>query len=71
MNTDRTALWAAVGVALAGLVGVLLGVYLVHRGLKRKHMLLVSSLGVSITFEALGTYLLLQTTGKLIFELDN
>ena len=64
LQTDPTALWAAVGVAVAGLVGVLLGVLFVHRGFNRKKMLLTSSVGITITFTALGAYLLLQTGGN-------
>ncbi len=55
-QSDLTALWAAVGVAVAGLMGVLGGVLFVHRGLNRKKMLLMSSTGITATFMALGAY---------------
>jgi hypothetical protein len=58
------ALWAAVGVAVAGLMGALGGVLLVHCGLNRKKMLLMSATGITATFTALGAYLMVQTSGK-------
>ncbi len=64
-HSDLTALWAAVGVAVAGLMGVLGGVLFVHRGLNRKKMLLMSSTGITATFMALGAYLMVQTPGKV------
>jgi len=52
-----------VGVAVAGLMGVLGGVLFVHRGLNRKKMLLMSATGITATFTALGAYLMVQTSG--------
>jgi hypothetical protein len=72
LQSDPTALWAAVGVAIAGLIGVLFGVLFVHRGFNRKKMLLASAVGITVTFTALGTYLLLQSSGinlNTIFKL--
>lgn len=45
---------ASVVVASAGLAGVVVGVFLVRCGIRRKHILIASGIGTSLAFIALG-----------------
>ena len=65
LNSDPKALWAAVGVAVAGIVGVLIGVLFVHRGYNRKVLLMTSSVGIAVIFSALGLFNILMPPGQL------
>ena len=58
-------LGAAVLVAIAGLLGVIIGVLLVKKGLNRKRILLVSGFGTAIAFLVLGVFFHYDTEGKL------
>ena len=57
-------LGAAVLVAIAGLLGVIIGVLLVKKGLNRKRILLVSGFGTAIAFIVLGIFFHFDTEGK-------
>ena len=70
LEQDPKPLWAAVGVAVAGIVGVLIGVLFVHRGFNRKILLMTSALGISVTFSALGIFNLLMPAGEQCFYRD-
>ena len=58
------ALGAAVIVATAGLLGVIIGVLLVRKGLNRKNILLVSGCGTAVAFIVLGIFFHLDYDGK-------
>ena len=58
------ALAAAVIVATAGLLGVIIGVFLVRKGLNRKNILLVSGCGTAVAFIVLGIFFHLDFDGK-------
>ena len=59
------ALVAAVIVAMAGLIGVAVGVILVQRGFNRRRILLFSALGTAVAFLALSVHFFLDKPGKL------
>ena len=50
------ALLSACLVALAGLIGVILGIILVHMNFNRKRLLLGSAFGTAVSFAGLGIY---------------
>ena len=50
------ALLSACLVALAGLIGVILGIILVHMNFNRKRLLLGSAFGTVVSFAGLGIY---------------
>ena len=50
------ALLSACLVALAGLIGVILGIILVHMNFSRKRLLLGSAFGTAVSFAGLGIY---------------
>lgn len=58
------ALVSAVAIAVAGLVGVLIGVVLVHRSFNRKRILLLSAVGTAVAFDALSIYFLMGLSAK-------
>ena len=51
-------------VATAGLLGVIIGVLLVRKGLNRKNILLVSGCGTAVAFIVLGIFFHLDFDGK-------
>ena len=55
---------AAVIVATSGLLGVIIGVFLVQKGLNRKRLLLFSGFGTAIAFLALSLHFYDNETGK-------
>ena len=57
-------LTAAVIVATAGLVGVIIGVLLVQKGLNRRRILLSSAFGTSVAFLLLSLHFYYKETGK-------
>lgn len=58
------ALTAAVIVAVAGILGVIIGVILVQRGWNRKGMLIFSGFGTAVAFLSLCLYFYYNTDGK-------
>lgn len=57
-------LGAAVIVATSGLIGVIIGVFLVQKGLNRKRLLLFSGFGTAIAFLSLSLHFYDNETGK-------
>ena len=60
------ALVSACLVALAGLIGVILGIILVHMNFNRKRLLLGSAFGTVVSFAGLGIYKMSTNIGKNI-----
>ena len=58
------ALLSACLVALAGLIGVILGIILVHMNFNRKRLLLGSAFGTVVSFAGFGIYNMSALQGK-------